>query len=71
MSLPYYYSVLNDKISFTVLIWFPVTKKIAAYESEIRFDPSIPDHGDLAIPMLFKLFYTIYYDILCSISMIK
>jgi hypothetical protein len=38
-------------------------KKIAAYESEIRFDPSIPDLGDLAIPhaivcvnKLFKLF---------------
>jgi hypothetical protein len=47
-------------------------KKIAAYESGIRFDPSIPDLGDLAIPhtivsvnKLFKLFYTIYYDILC------
>jgi hypothetical protein len=25
-------------------------KKIAAYESEIRFDPSIPDLGDLEIP---------------------
>jgi hypothetical protein len=23
-SLPYYYSVLNDKISFSVLLWFPV-----------------------------------------------
>jgi hypothetical protein len=38
-------------------------KKIAAHESEIRFDPNIPDHGDLAIPhaivsvnKLFKLF---------------
>jgi hypothetical protein len=38
-------------------------KKIAAYESEIRFDPSIPHVGDLAIPhaivsvnKLFKLF---------------
>jgi hypothetical protein len=47
-------------------------KKIAAYESEIRFDPSIPDLGDLAIPhaivrvnKLFKLFYTFHYDILC------
>jgi hypothetical protein len=45
-------------------------KKIAAYESEIRFDPSIPDLGDLAIPhaivsvnKLFKLF--------CGISMTK
>jgi hypothetical protein len=51
-------------------------KKIAAYESEIRFDPNIPDLGDLAIHYvnvsvykLFKLFYTIHYDILCSISM--
>jgi hypothetical protein len=25
-------------------------KKVAAYESEIRFDPSILDLGDLAIP---------------------
>jgi hypothetical protein len=25
-------------------------KKIAANESEIRFDPKIPDLGDLAIP---------------------
>jgi hypothetical protein len=47
--LPYYYSVLNDKISFSVLLWFNVTKK-TAYESEIRFDPSIPDLGGLAIP---------------------
>jgi hypothetical protein len=44
--------------------------KIAAYESEIRFDPSIPDLGDLAIPhtivnenKLFKHFYTIHYAI--------
>jgi hypothetical protein len=53
-------------------------KKIAAYESKIRFDPSIPDLGDLAIPhaivivnKLFKLFYTIHYDILCGVSMTK
>jgi hypothetical protein len=26
-SLPYYYGVLVDKISFSVLLWFPVTKK--------------------------------------------
>jgi hypothetical protein len=49
-SLPYYYSVLIDKISFSVLLWFSVTKKIVAYDSEIRFDPSIPDLEDLAIP---------------------
>jgi hypothetical protein len=43
--------------------------KIAAYESEIRFDSNIPDLGDLAIPhaivsviKLFKLFYTVYYE---------
>jgi hypothetical protein len=43
-------------------------KKLAAYESEIRFDPSTLDLGDLAIVSvnkLFKLFYTIHYDILC------
>jgi hypothetical protein len=41
-------------------------KKIAAYISEIRFDPGIPDLGDLAIPHeivsvnnLLKLFCTI------------
>jgi hypothetical protein len=49
--------------------------KIAAYESEIRFDPSIPDIGDLAISHAIvgvnKLFYTIHYDILCGISMTK
>jgi hypothetical protein len=40
-------------------------KKIAAYESEIRFDPSIPDFGDPAIPhaivsvnKLYELFFT-------------
>jgi hypothetical protein len=66
--LPGFYSVLNDKISFSVLY-----KKI-----EIRFAPNIPDLGDLATPnaivsvnKLFKLFYTIHYDILCSISMTK
>jgi hypothetical protein len=44
-------------------------KKIASYESEIRFDPSISDLGDLAIPhaivnanKIFKLFYTIHYE---------
>jgi hypothetical protein len=26
-SLAYYYSVLNAKSSFSVLLWFPVTKK--------------------------------------------
>jgi hypothetical protein len=26
MSLPYYYSVLNNKISFSVLLWFSVKK---------------------------------------------
>jgi hypothetical protein len=26
-SLVYYYSILNAKISFSVLLWFPVTKK--------------------------------------------
>jgi hypothetical protein len=26
-SLPCYYSILNDKISFSVLLWFLVTKK--------------------------------------------
>jgi hypothetical protein len=31
-------------------------KKIAAYESEIRFKPSIPDLGDLAIVSVKKLF---------------
>jgi hypothetical protein len=53
-------------------------KKIAAYESEFRFDPSIPNLGDLAIShaivsvnKLFKLFYTFDYDILCRISMTK
>jgi hypothetical protein len=50
ISLEHYYSVLNEKISFSVLLWFPVPKKIAAYESEIRFDPSIPNFGDLGIP---------------------
>jgi hypothetical protein len=74
ISLPYY-SVLNDKI-----------EKIAAYQSEVKFDLSISNLGDLAIPhpiphaiphaivsvnKLFKLFYTIHYDILCSISMTK
>jgi hypothetical protein len=48
-SLPIFNSVLNDIISFSVLLWFPVIK-IAAYESEIRFNPNIPDLGDLAIP---------------------
>jgi hypothetical protein len=77
-SLAYYYSVLSAKGSFSILLWFPVTKKIAAYKSEIRFDPSIPDFGDPAIPhaivsvnKLFKLFYTIHSDIYCSISMTK
>jgi hypothetical protein len=53
-------------------------KKIAANESEIRFDKNIPDLGDLAIPhaivsvtKLFKFFCTIHFDILCSISMTK
>jgi hypothetical protein len=53
-------------------------KKFAAYESEIRFDPNIPDLGELAISHaivnvneLLKLFFTIHYDILCSISMTK
>jgi hypothetical protein len=48
-------------------------KKMTAYESEIRFNPSIPDLRDLTIPQaivsvnkLFKLFYTIHYDILCK-----
>jgi hypothetical protein len=43
-------------------------KKIAAYESEIRFDPSSPDLGDLAIPhaivsflSFFILFIFIYF----------
>jgi hypothetical protein len=27
ISLPNSYSFLNDKISFSVLLWFPVTKK--------------------------------------------
>jgi hypothetical protein len=39
-------------------------KKIAAYESEIRFDPSIPDLGDLAIVSFlsfFILFILIYF----------
>jgi hypothetical protein len=74
----YNYSVLIDKISFSDLIWFPVTNKITAYEFEIRFDPSILDLEDLANPeatvsvnKLFKLFYAIHYDILCSISMTK
>jgi hypothetical protein len=30
---------LNDKISFSVLLWF----------SEIRFDPNVPDLGDLQL----------------------
>jgi hypothetical protein len=76
--LPSSCSVLNDNISVSVLLWFHVTKKIAEYFSEIRFDPNIPDLGDSPIPnaitsvnKLFKLFYTIHYDILCSISMTK
>jgi hypothetical protein len=48
--LPNYYSVLNDKISFSVQLWFLVTKQKAAYYSEIRFDPNISVLGDLAIP---------------------
>jgi hypothetical protein len=55
-----------------------MVQKIAAYESEIRFDPSIPDLGDLAIlhaivsvNKLFKLFYTIHYYIFCGIFMTK
>jgi hypothetical protein len=47
--VPNSYIVLNDKISFSVLLWFLVTKKIAAYESEISFDLNIPDIGDFAI----------------------
>jgi hypothetical protein len=57
-----------------MISWFP--EKIAAYESEIRFDPNILDLGDLAIShaivsvnKLFKLFfYTINYDKLCVYS---
>jgi hypothetical protein len=50
-SLPYYYTVLNVKISFSVLLWYI---KIAAYESVIRFDANIP--CNLAIPHI--LYYT-------------
>jgi hypothetical protein len=46
--------------------------------NQIRFDPNISDHGDLAIPhtivgvkKLFKLFYTIHYYIFCGIFMTK
>jgi hypothetical protein len=43
-------------------------KKIAAYESEIRFDPSIPDfaipHAIVSVNELFKLFFTIYYTVI-------
>jgi hypothetical protein len=62
---------LNDKISIFCFIMVSCYKKLAVYQSEIRFDPNIPDLEDLAIPnailsvnKLLKLFYTIYYDIL-------
>jgi hypothetical protein len=68
-SLPNSNSVLNNKISLSVLLWFPVTKNVAA--SQIRFDPNISDLGDLAIPhaivcvnKLLKLLFTIHYDII-------
>jgi hypothetical protein len=31
-------------------------KKLAAYESEIRFDPGIPNLGDLAIPKMQSIY---------------
>jgi hypothetical protein len=41
-------------------------KKIVAYQSEIRFDPNIPDlaipHAFVSVSKLFKLLYTIHYD---------
>jgi hypothetical protein len=53
-------------------------QKKATYESGIIFDPNLPDIGDLEIPhvifninKLFKLFYTIHYDKVCSISITK
>jgi hypothetical protein len=58
--LPNFYSVLNDKISFSVLLWFPVTKKIAAYESEIRFDPS-------PILEIFFFFFFFFFQLLFSV----
>jgi hypothetical protein len=50
--------------------------KIVAYQSEIRFDPSIPDLGDLEIPHAIvsvkKLIrYTIHYNIFRGISITK
>jgi hypothetical protein len=61
-SLTYYNSVLIDYNSLCY-------KKIAAYKSEIRFDPSVPDleipHAIVGVNKLLKHFYTIHYDILC------
>jgi hypothetical protein len=71
MLLPYYYGVLIDKSHFLFYYGFLLQKK-AAHESEIRFDPSIPDlvdlaisHANVSVNKIFKLFYTM--DILLHI----
>jgi hypothetical protein len=50
-------------------------KKLQTNESEFRFDLSIANLGDLAIPHAIvsvnKPFYTINYSILCGICMKK
>jgi hypothetical protein len=53
-------------------------ERVKKNQRAIRFDPSIPDLGDLAIPhaivsvnKLFNLFYTIHYYIFCGIFMTK
>jgi hypothetical protein len=70
--LPNSYSVLNDKISFSVFIMVSCFKKMSAYE--IKFDPNIHHLGDLAISHEIisenKFFYTIHCDI-CGKSMTK
>jgi hypothetical protein len=71
-----YYSKQQNLIFYLIMV--SCYKKVAAYESEIRLNPSIPDLGDLAIPhaivsvnKLFKLFNTIHYVILCGVFMTK
>jgi hypothetical protein len=51
-------------------VWYEFNNSLpnsySVLNEEFRFDSNIPDLGDLVVNKLFKFFYTIHYDILCS-----
>jgi hypothetical protein len=72
--LPYYYSVLNDKISFLFYYGFLLQKnsRILMKSDLIQVSQSwrsCDSHAIVSVNKLCELSDTIHYDILCSISM--